>query len=144
MTTIEIMSIVGGSQGTNSFRKLENKGKGQSIYPAFPTWTISLSMKWTTPYQRVASQLPIHPSGPCVGTLAQDPVDISPIATWHSVKLLSVEDAGRTLQEEAVSLFGSTVLSCLFLPCTAAKNVEDTSVSLSAPSWAVSCLPAPA
>ena len=26
-----------------------------------------------------------------------DPVNISPVATWSNVKLLSVEDAGRTL-----------------------------------------------
>lgn len=37
MTTIgTIMAVFGGFQGTNSFRKLDNKWKEQNIYSAFP------------------------------------------------------------------------------------------------------------
>lgn len=63
----------------------------------------------------IASQFPAHRSWPCVVIPLLDPVNISPLATWWSVKLLSAEDAGRTLQEEGASLSGPSVLSYLFL-----------------------------
>ena len=67
-----------------------------------------------------------------------DPVNISPVTTWGSVRLLSVEAAGRALQEEGVSLSGSNVLSCFFVLFTVAKSVEDTPGSLAAPWWTAS------
>ena len=79
-------------------------------------------------------QLLIYPSCLCVVILL-DPVNTSPVAT--SGKLWSVEAVGKILQEEGVSLSGSIVYSCLVLPCTVAKSVEDTLWVLAA-LWLVS------
>lgn len=69
-------------------------------------------------------QLLICRSCLCAVTVVLDPVNTSPLAT--SGKLWSVEAVGKTLQEEGVSLSGSIVHSCLLLPWTVAKSVEDT------------------
>lgn len=113
MTTIEIITaIFRGFQGTNSFRKT---GKQRERTKRLSCLSYMNGTSQWERYRCIASQLPAHPSWPCVVIPLLDPVNMSPLATWCSVTLLSSEDAGRTLQEEGASLSGPSILSYLFL-----------------------------
>lgn len=112
------MAIFGGFQGTTHSESWLVKGKDKAF-----TLPFGYELHFMTCRLSLHQPL-ICPSCLCAVVLVLDPVNTSPVAA--SGKLWSVEAVGKTLQEEGVPLSGSIVHSCLFLPHTVAKSVEDT------------------